>query len=579
MAVTQQPVPEQSLRARLGKYVPIIDWLPKYQPSWLRFDILAGLTLGAFTIPEAIAYASLAGMPPAAGLYTSILAMFAYVIFGTSKHAAVGATSALAIMVASGVAVLELVDPTQYAVAMALLTIMVGIVGLVAFAIRLGFIVNFMSEPVLTGFSAGAALYIATTQLPKLFGVPGGGDNFFERIAMIVSQLGETNMLALGIGIAGIVALYFGEKFFRKLPVALIVVLASGAIVALAGWSDDLHTIGVLPQGLPHLSIPPISYETVRGLLPTAFAAFLLAFVEGMSVVRTMAEKHKEKVDPNQELLALGVANISSGLGGGMAVGPSLSRSAVSDASGGKTQLTGLFAAIVICVVVILLPSLFATVPESILAAVVIIAVRGLFNARALRRLFRVSRRQFWIAMGAMFGVLAFGMLEGILIGVIMSVLNVLWRISYPRMVVLGRVPGTEYYMDVETVEQARPVSGVLIYRVDGNLFFANASNVREHIVGLVDGGQTKLVIMDLSASPHIDISAVEMLVQLQEDLSALGIQLQLADIHLEAHKLLLTAEPEVTRTLVGKGQRVSEIVTEWESTSGATDQVSTKEH
>lgn len=556
-----QPTVDNSLRTRLSHFLPILDWLPKYQPSWLRFDILAGLTLGAFTIPEAIAYASLAGMPAAAGLYTSLMAMIVYVLFGTSKHAAVGATSALAIMVGGGVAALGITEMGQYIQMMALLSIMVGMVGLIAYAVRLGFIVNFMSEPVLKGFSAGAALYIATTQLPKLFGVPGGGDNFFERIWTIITQLGETNVLALVIGVLGIFALYLGEKFFGKLPVALIVVLVAGLIVALAGWQDQLDTIGILPQGLPTLSIPPISYDAIKALLPTALAAFLLSYVEGMSAVRTLAEKHKERVDSNQELLALGMTNIASGIASGTAVGPSLSRSAVGDASGGKTQLAGLFAAVFIALVIILLPSLFATVPEPILGAVVIIAVRSLFDVKALRKFYEVSRRQFWIAMVAMAGVLLFGMLEGILLGVLVSLLNLLARISYPRTVVLGRVPGTEQFVDVTLRQDAQKPDGMLIYRVDGDLFFANAGHVQDEIMALAAKENVQVVVFDLAASPRLDISAAEMLFKLRENLELQGIKLRLANLHVQALGLLEKLEPTLTKELADSNDSIAHIV------------------
>ena len=515
--------------------MPIGRWIRQYDRTWLRPDVIAGVTLAAFTIPEAMAYAGLAGLPPQAGLYAALIAPIAYLVFGTSRQLSVGPTSALSIMVASGLAVFAYADPAQYAVAAAMTAILVAILCFGAWLLRLGFLVNFISEAVLVGFSSGAALYIASTQLGKLFGIHGSSGEFFERIQYILEHLNETNLPTLILGLAGIVILLIMEEKLPRWPSALIVVLAS---IVLMTFSDlaarGIAITGPIPSGLPMPQLPRLfDLNMVRLLLPLAFSVFMLSYVEGMSMARTFADKHHYKIDADQELLSLGMANLGVGVFQGFPIGGSMSRSAVGDKSGAQSPLTGGVAAIAIALVLLFLTGLFTNLPETILAAVVIVAVKGLFKSKALRHLYHVNRVEFWIAMAVLFGVLLFGMLEGVLIGVIVSLLLLVYRAALPHTTVLGRIPGTEQFSDQERNPGNEQIPGVLVYRPDAALFYANAPLIREQLMHLVTAldSRPKLVVLDLAGSPAIDLSVVDMLRDLQAELQANGSTLKLAEV------------------------------------------------
>ncbi len=526
----------------LTRCLPILGWAPHYRREWFGADMLAGVTVAAFCIPESMAYAGLAGLPPQAGLYASLLAVFAYALFGTSRQAAIGPTSALAILVATGLAGLAHGDPARYMELAALLAVMVGAIAIVARVMRLGFLVNFISESVLTGFSAGAAIYIGTTQLGKLFGIEGAKGEFIERIIYIFNHLGTTNMWALGLGLAGIVFLLITEKLAPRVPWALVVVAVSILLMmftALGG--QGIKITGLIPTGLPPFKIPTFALADMQALLPSAFAVFLLSYVEGMGVVRTFAAKHKYPADANQELLAVGAANVLCGVGSGMPVGCSMSRSAVNDEAGAKTPLAGAISGLLLGVIVLFFTGAFTNLPEPILAAVVLIAVKGLINIPALKRLWRVSQKEFWIALVAMFGVLAFGMLEGVMIGTVLSLLMLVWRSSNPSTVLLGRIPGTQLYSDLARHPHNESVPGVVVFRANAGLFYANVDKVKDDLIEAIatQMSPVKLVVFDLSSSPYSDVAAADMLVSLREDLAGRGITLKISNLTGEVRDLL----------------------------------------
>ncbi len=423
----------------LKSVLPITHWLPRYDRSWLRLDLFAGITVAAAVFPEGMAYASLAGLPPETGLYASLLALLAYVFVGTSRQVIYGPTSALAILVASGVgSVATGGSPAEYASLVALTTVLVGFVSIVAWLLRLGFVVNFISESVLTGFSAGAALYITATQLDKLFGMPRASGTFFARLGFVLSHLGATNLPTLAVGISAIVLLVLGERYARRFPTALIVVLLATGLVAVTDLQGQgVAIVGNIPNGLPPLSIPTVSAGMLPDLLPVALALFLLSYVEGMSAVETFARRHDDSADANQELLADGLSNLFAGLGHGFVVGGSMSRSALNDEIGGKTQLTSGVSVVVLALVLLFFTDLFTTLPETALAAVVIVAVSGLIDVPELRRVYRIDKLEFATAASAFLGVLVFGMLDGVFVGVLVSLLVVVGRATYPNTATL----------------------------------------------------------------------------------------------------------------------------------------------
>jgi SulP family sulfate permease len=557
----------QQTKSPLVRFLPILDWAKNYRREWLGADLLAGVTVAAFCIPESMAYAGLAGLPPQAGLYASLLAVFAYAIFGTSRQAAIGPTSALAILVATGLATLTVKDPARYAELAALLAIMVGLIAIVARICRLGFLVNFISESVLTGFSAGAAIYIGTTQLGKIFGIEGATGEFAERIIFIVGHLGGTNLWALALGLIAIAFLLITEKLAPRIPWALVVVAVAILLMSFTALSQHgIKITGVIPSGLPPFRVPSFTMADVQALLPTAFAVFLLSYVEGMGVVRTFAAKHKYPADANQELLAVGAANVICGLGSALPVGCSMSRSAVNDQSGAKSPLAGAISGALLAIIVLFFTGAFTNLPEPVLAAVVLIAVKGLVDIPALKRLWQVSKKEFWIAIAAMVGVLAFGMLEGVMIGTVLSLLMLVWRASNPSTVLLGRIPGTELYSDLARHPENENVPGVLVFRANASLFYANVAKIKEDLLAAIEhqAAPVKLLVFDLSSSPYADVAAADMLTELQEELAGRGIEFKVSNLTGDVRDMLRRADDNHKLGDLGPSAGVESIVKSW---------------
>jgi len=543
---------------RLKSALPVIQWLPQYEKNWLRPDFVAGLTLAAYAIPVSLAYASLAGLPSQAGLYCYLLGGIAYAAFGTSRQLAVGPTSAISILIGSalgGLAAGDVLRQTHLAMAVAVLA---GFIGILAWVLRLGNIVNFVSETILSGFKVGAGLVIASTQLPKLFGVVSGGGNFFTRIINLVRHLGDTNLATLGVGVGAIALLVVGERVLPRRPIALFVVAIAILVMTFFPLASfGVKTVGAIPQGLPHLGWPVVHWSEVDNLLVPALACFLLSYVESISVVRTFAIKHGYPVNADQELLALGVANLAAGVGQGYPLAGGMSQSAVNEKAGARTPLALVFASIAIGAVLLFLTGLMSNLPEPVLAAVVLIAVGGLIRPRELLHLYRVSKLEFRVAMLATVGVLSFGILKGVLLAAIFSLLMLLKGASRPRIAVLGRLTGTDRFVDSSRYSESERVANVLVLRVESGLFYFNAQPVKNEILRHVHQCEpVKLVVIDLSTSPNIDLAGVRMLGELEEQLTQLGVSLKLAEVH-GAVRDLFQAERLHTR-IGGIDQRLS---------------------
>ena len=511
-----------SYMTRLSHAVPIIQWLPTYDKSWLRPDLLAGLTLAAFTVPEAIAYAELARLPAKTGLYAAIVAPILYMLFGTSRQLAVGPTAAMSILVASGLGELAVSSPDQYVTLAATTAALIGLMALLSYALRLGFLVNFISESVLVGFSTGVAVYIAATQLSKLFGIPGIHGHFFERILDLAHHIGATNVWAMGLGIGGLAILLVGERIFPRLPWALILVLGSIGLMHNADLAArGVRVVGDIPSGFPLPALPLAPLSMMGDLLKLAVGAFILACLDAMSIARMFARQNSYRVDTNQELLALGVASLGSAFTQGYPVDGSFSRSALNNECGAKTQLANGISGAMLALVVIFFAGLFSKLPEPILAAVVLVAVRGLFKISALRRLYRLRPAEFWTAIAAMAGVLVLGVLDGVIIGALMSLLLVIARASESRISVLGKVPGQPQFTAVRENPENLLIPGLLIVRVEEGIYYANAESIRDQIMALMWDSNTPVqtVILDLEMTGDLDLAGAEMLEEL-----ALGI-------------------------------------------------------
>lgn len=507
----------------LTAYIPFLGWIRTYNPgAYLSKDLLAGATIAAFTIPESMAYASLAGLSPQFGLYASMVALFVYLLFGSSRQLSVGTTSALSIMVAGTLGALAL-TPDEYLAAAQIAAILAGSFAILAGLLRMGFIVNFISESVLKGFTAAAALFIGSSQLSKLFGIEGVQGNFFERTWHVLSNLGETNGWALGLGLIGIAVLILLEEKVPKLPASLIVVLAAIAIMSITNLEErGVEIAGEIPGGLPSIGVSTFPSGHLSELIGLGFGLFLLSYIEGTGIAKSFAARHHTRIDANQELYANGAINVAAGLAQGFAVGGSMSRTAVASNAGAKTPLSGGIAALLVAVVLLFFTGVFANLPEPVLAAVILVAVKGLIDIPALKRILRLSRLEFISAMATFAGVLTFGMLEGILIGAAVSLVLLVYRASRPHIEVLGRAPGERTFASVRRHPELRQIPGTLILRVDGGIFYANADGVKDQAMELAR--QTvpppSRVLLDLDNVPRLDIAALDMLRELDGELA-----------------------------------------------------------
>ena len=521
--------------------VPAIEWLSQYKAGWLRCDVVAGVTLAAYAIPVSVAYASLAGLPPQAGLYCYLVGGAVYAAFGTSRQLAIGPTSAISILIGSVLGVLSNGDTLRQVHLAMTVAVLTGLVGVIAWALKLGNLTNFVSETILSGFKVGAGLVIASTQLPKLFGIHSGGSNFFTRILEVCKHLAETNPFTLIIGLGALGFLILGERFLPRRPIALLVVALSIVVMSYSSLADKgIETVGAIPAGLPHFGWPVVEWKEVDNLLGLALACFLLSYVESISVVRTFSRSHRYPINADQELLALGVANLAAGIGQGYPLAGGMSQSSVNEKAGAQTPLALVVASVAIGMVLMFLTGLLRNLPESVLAAVVLIAVRGLIGPVELRHLYKVSRMEFRVAMVATVGVLAFGILKGVLLAAVFSILILLRRASRPRIALLGRMPGMDRFADSSRYPEVEMVPGTVVLRVEAGLFYFNAQNVRRDLLERMrQRSPVDLMVIDLSTSANIDLAGVRMLSELDEELKQTGASLALAEVHGEVRDLL----------------------------------------
>ena len=523
-------------KAKAYGWFPPTRWLRDYRAAWLSSDLIAGMTLAAYAIPVSLAYAGLAGLPPQAGVYGYLLGGLGYALLGSSRQLAVGPTSAISLMIAGTVGAMAEGDAQRYAQIASLAAFTVAGLCLFAWLLRLSVLVKLISDSILVGFKAGAGLTIAMTQLPSLFGVPGGGHNFFERAVLFVGQLGQTNLIVLVVGVVAVALILLGERLLPGRPVALAVVALSISAAALFGLPKlGVPITGEIPAGLPSLSGPSLRLRDVEGIIPLAAGCLLLAYIEGVSAARTFAAKHGYALDPRQELLGIGAANLAAGMGHGYPVAGGLSQSAVNDKAGARTPLALVFASVTLALCLLFLTGLLENLPKAVLAAVVLTAVYGLIDFPALIRMWRISRLDFYAAAIALGAVLLLGILHGILLAALASILLLLMRVAQPHVAFLGRVPGTTSYSDMDRHPENEPLHGVIAFRPEASLIYVNAEFVLELVLkrlGAAGAQAIRLVVCDLSASPYIDLAGSRMLHELHRELSARGITLRVVGAH-----------------------------------------------
>ena len=481
----------------LTRWAPILTWLPSYDRSWLRFDMLAGLTLWGLAVPEAMAYAGIAGLPPQAGLYTLVAALLIYALLGTSRHLVVQATSATAALLASAVAAALVAtaaattsDPETYQTYAAAFVLVTGLVFLAAGLARLGFITQFLSKPVMAGFVTGLAIFVAVGQLNKLFGVPKPEGNTVEKLIGIIKELPQANWTTFLVGIIALALLFLLPRWNKKIPAGLVVLFGAIGLSAILDLSGNygVAVVGSLPQGLPSLTIPKVPFTTYLAMVLPAMGVLLVAYSEALGVAHEFAEKHGYEVDADQELNAHALANLASALFGGMIAGGSMSASAVKEGAGARSQVTNLVAWVVTILTLLILTPLFAPLPEAVLAALIIHAVWHIIASRKLVKLRQESRVEVWFGVLAMAGVLLIDVLQGMVIGLLASLVFVVYKTSRPHIASLGRVPGVPgAYSDLRRHPENTPVPGVLIVRVDAQLYYANALTVRDRVKAMLD--------------------------------------------------------------------------------------------
>ena len=534
--VVRSPEREQSIKrkdkAALFRYLPPLQWLGRYQAGWLAGDLIAGVTLAAYAIPVSLAYAGLAGLPPQVGIYGYMLGGLGYALLGSSRQLAIGPTSAISLMIAGTVGGMAGGDAAHYAQIASLAGFTVALLCLIAWCLRLSVLVRLISDSILVGFKAGAGLTIIMTQLPSLLGVPGGGNNFFERALIIASQFGEINLLVLALAVVAILALLLGERFFPGRPFALGVVALGIVTASVLGLPAlGVPTTGLVPAGLPHIAGPALRLRDIDGIFPLAAGCLLLAYIESVSAARTFAAKHGYELDPSQEFLGLGAANLAAALGHGYPVAGGLSQTAVNDKAGARTPLALIFASLTLALCLLFLTGLLANLPKAVLAAIVLTAVLGLIDIRALRRMWHISKTDFYAATIALGAVLLLGILQGILLAALASVLMMLARASQPHVAFLGRVPGTNSYSDMARHPENEKLSNTIVFRPEASLLYVNAESVLSSVLERLQKSSTsdvRMVICDLSASPYIDLAGSRMLRQLHEELTRGGIVLRI---------------------------------------------------
>lgn len=550
----------------LHQLFPPMLWFKGYNKITLKADFLAGITLAAYGIPVSMAYATLAGLPPQYGIYGYLIGGIFYAILGTSKQLAIGPTSAISLVIGTTIASMANGDLQRWADIASLTALVFAGLAILAYFLRLSGIINFISESVLVGFKAGAALTIGLTQLPKLFGVKGGGENFLDRIITLIQQLPQTNNTVLLFGIVAILILIFGEKMLPGKPVAIIIVIVSIILILATSLGlQDIATVGIIPSGLPEFHLPNLSVRDIDGVLPLALACFLLSYIESVSAARTLAQKNGYYIDPRQELLALGVANAAVALGQGYPVAGGLSQSAVNDAAGAKTPLSLIFASATIAFCLLFLTEMLQYLPTVILAAIVLVAIRSLFDLKEMKHLYRINKPEFYVAMIALVGVLIWGILTGVLLAAIFTLLLLLKATSKPNVAFLGRIPGTKRYSDLERHPDNESIESVLIVRVESSILYFNVENIKEQIWSKIEKetNPLKTVIMDLNSSPYVDMAGARFLKQLFIDLKAKKIALKIAEARAEVRDTLRSENLEDLLGEISRFNSVDDLVVE----------------
>ncbi len=539
------------LQDGLRRTVPALEWLPRWRSSWKR-DVVAALAVWAVLVPQSMAYATLAGVPPVYGLYAAIVGLVLYALLGTSRELNVGPSSSVAVLTVATVTPLAAGDGTAYVALTAALSLATGLVLVVGGLARLGFVAEFLARPVLAGYFLGLALTIVLSQLPALLGIPAGTGGFFEKTWDLLSDLPEISWWTAAAGVASLAFVLVVQRLASRVPAALIaVVLGVVASRALDLAGEGVALVGPLPTSLPELGLPDVPVSDYGRIAWGAVGIALLAYAESIAAARKFAQQRGYDVDANRELVALGAANVGAGLSQGFPIDASLSRTTVAVGAGQRSQLAGLVNAGLVVLAIVALAGFFADLPKATLAAIVVAAVLPLLRTGELRRLWRLDTVDFALAALCFVGVLIAGVLGGMVIAVIASLAALVYRSYTPHTAVLGRLRGGEEgdedfgFRDLSRHPGGETYPGLVIFRFDQEIFFANAAFFRDRVRELVTGAvpPVRRITVDASAITYVDTTGLDMLGELQAELDALGVEIVFARLKGPVHDVFTRAE------------------------------------
>jgi SulP family sulfate permease len=508
------------------RFLPVLDWIPGYRRDWLLPDVLAGLALWAVMVPEGMAYAGIVGVPPIMGLYTIVPALLAYALLGTSRQLVVGPDTATGLISAVTIGAIATQGTAEFNSLTSTLAILIGFFFLLFGIMRMGWVASFIPTPVMRGFIEGLVYVTIIGQVPHLLGINGASGNFFTKLWHVMEHLPDVSVAPVVTGILSLAAMLLFRHFAPAVPAALVVMaIATIVIGLLGGEATGVHVAGHLPSGLPHMTLPGLELSTLKELVPGALAIVLVGYAEALGAAKAAAMQSGGRIDPNQELVAHGPANILSGLFGGFLVVGSLSKTSVATAAGARSQVANLVAAVFTFLTLLFLTPLFRNMPQPALAAIVIAAMLHLTKPSYLRELFVRSRWSFANCVIVILGELILGVLQGIALGIVLSLLTLIYLTSHPKGAELGQLPGTEAYRDVRNHPEAATFPGLLIWRMGGDLFFASIEHVSTALkASLAARPDVKRVLLDCAAVNFIDVSAEDELLGLIKELQKIGI-------------------------------------------------------
>lgn len=529
----------ETTRCGPAKYVPILEWLPRYPSGWLQSDLAAGLTAAAVVIPQAMAYATIAGLPVEVGLYTALVPMLVYALLGTSRPLSVSATSTIAMLTAAELTrVAPNGDRADLVVAAATLALVVGVLLVLAAVLRLGFIANFISDPVLTGFKAGIGVVIFVGQLGKILGIPVEKGPFFQQVLSLLQGLESIHWPTFILALITLAILLGLPRLVPRLSAPLVAVALGIAASALLNLDEQgVKLVGDIPSGLPSFSLPDLSL--VRALLPGALGIALMSFTESIAAARSFQRHGEPPADANQELLALGTANVGGGLFQAMPAGGGTSQTAVNDQAGAKSQLAEIATAGVVAVTLLFLAGLISLMPQATLGALVLVAAAGLVKIGEFRTIGQIRTHELRWAVIAFAGVVLLGTLEGILVAVVLSMLDIIYQANHPPVYEVGRKPGTDVFRPLEDHPDDQTFPGLLMLRTEGRMYFGNAPRVQEKMLELLQQRHPQVIVVDCSAIPDIEYTALKQWTETEERLRDAGITLWLAALNPEPLRVI----------------------------------------